>query len=67
MELGVLEEVEVPLLVVLTVCGLLSEDVLVVLGVAKLLGVFEGLEPYVIEEVGESEIDSLNEIVDEGD
>ena len=66
-EVGVIEEVEVPLPVALAVGVLLSEDEVVVLSVAKLLDVFEELEPNVTDDVGDNEIDLLDEMVDEGD
>ena len=66
-EVGVIEDVEVPLPVALAVSVLLSEDEVVVLSVAKLLDVIEELEPNVIDDVGDNEIDWLDEMVDEGD
>ncbi len=65
-ELDVIDEVPVPVIVPLPVDVPLIERVLVVLPVFVLLGEFEGLEPNVMEVVGETVIDELNDTVDDG-
>ena len=60
---GVVLDVEVPVIVSLPVDVPLIETVLVVLPVFVLLGEFEGLDPNVIEVVGETVIDELIETV----
>ena len=59
-ELGVFDEVTVPLVVALLVDVPLFDSVLVELGVFELLGVTDGLEPMVIEAVGDTETDDMS-------